>query len=326
MRRIVAAAGIGLAVVVSFSASASAKPGPTQLGARPGVRVWDNSALKPVLAALPASGAQLGKVQLATPPALSGYTVVESDVVTNPNGEQTATNVHCPIGTVAFGGGVVGDSTSVLQNTNGSTPIVADGLAIGWIGWEDNTSGSDSQMDVWAVCAAKPNQYAVVSASFDDPAGQQASGSVACPLNARGKPLKVLGGGGVGGDSSPGEDINTSIPVGGKLQPGWRVDENNSTGFDFAVTVYAICGKAKEWKVIHGAPVINPPGVQAQTDASCPAGLVDVSGGVFSDSGSTLVNLNSTFPAILAGADWRSFENNAMPGPATITPYVVCVL
>jgi hypothetical protein len=101
---------------------------------------------------------------------------------------------------------------------------------------------------------------------------------------------------------------------------------NNTTGSDYTDTVFAICGNVKGWKVVQGAPMINPVGVQTQADAACPAGLVDVAGGVYSNSSSTLASINSTFPATFAGADWRSYENNASAADETITPWVVCVL
>jgi hypothetical protein len=322
MPKIVACVGIGLAVVMSVTAGAAAKPGPTQVRARPGALVWDSSALKPGVPGAPAAGAVAGKTPEATPPALTGYTLVFASF-TNPNGAQTFGSVACPPGTVGFGGGVVGGSSSVRQSINGSLPSVAGGVATGWSGFMDNTSGQTATMVVWGVCAKKPKQYAIVSAGFTNPAGSQTSGTVQCPLNARGKRMKVLGGGGVGGATSPGQDLNTSIPIGGGTRS-WRVDVNNSFAIDHSATVIAVCGAAKKWMVITGAGVTNPAGVQTQADANCPAGRVDIGGGVFSNSGSTLVNINSTFP--FSSSLWRSFENNAMGAADTITPYAVCVV
>jgi hypothetical protein len=324
MRRVFASAGIGLCVLVAVTAAAAAKPGPGQVAARAGRVVVDNSALKPSLPAQPALGALFGKARPASPPALTGYQVVTSTIFSNPNGTQVYGSVSCPAGTVAFGGGAIGGATALGQEINGSAPVVSGGLATGWEAWLDNSTGADWDFNVWAVCAKKPKQYAVVSLGFDNVAGQQSSATVSCPLNAKGKPLKVLGGGGIGGAAVPGQDINTSIPVGGKTHPAWRVDMNNNFASDQSASVWAVCGNAKGWKVITGAAVDNPPGAQTQADVVCPVGLTPVGGGEFSGSGSTLVNLNTTYP--VGSSDWRTYEDNASAADTTTTPYVVCVL
>ena len=48
---------------------------------------------------------------------------------------------------------------------------------------------------------------------------------------------------------------------------------------------------------------------------------VPVGGGALSNSSSTVVNLNSTYP--IPGG-WRSYVNNAGAGQTALTPYVVC--
>jgi hypothetical protein len=189
--------------------------------------------------------------------------------------------------------------------------------------WVDNTTGEDSTFNVWVVCAKQPKQYALVGNFVDNPPGTQTSLTVQCPLNAKGKRMKVLGGGGVGQVAVPGQDINSSVPIGGKTRA-WRVVENNSTASDGALSVFLVCGGAKSETVVSGSAVDNPAGAQTQVDVFCPAGLTAVGGGAFSSSSSTLVNLNTTFPA--TGTDWRSYENNASGDDATITPYEVCVL
>src|SRR5262249_18787834 len=161
---------------------------------------------------------------------------------------------------------------------------------IGWAVWMDNASTAPSGFAVWAVCAKKPKQYAVVQLDFTNNAGSQTSATVQCPLNARGKRLKVLGGGGVGSATVPGQEINTSIPLGGKPRS-WRLAMNNNFGIPQAATVVAVCGTAKSWKVIAGTPVASPAGAQMRADASCPTGLVAIGGGLSSTSPSTRVNL-----------------------------------
>jgi hypothetical protein len=323
MRRIFASAGISLAVVLSVTAGAAAKPGPAHVQAHTGTVVRDNTALKPSVPAVPALGAAFGKAPLAAPPALTGYTVVTSAILDNPNGAQSNGTVSCPAGTVALGGGAIGGSFAVQQNINGSVPLVQGGIATGWDVWMDNTTGADSDFNVWAVCAKKPKAYAVVQHTIDNPPGTQVTDTLQCPLNARGKPGKVLGGGGVGEAAVTGQDINTSVPIGGHVHA-WRVDMNNNTASDENSTVFTVCGNEKSWKVVSGAAVDNPPSTQTQVDVNCPAGLTAVGGGAFSNSFSTLVNLNTTFPA--SASDWRSYENNASGADTSVTPWEVCVL
>jgi hypothetical protein len=323
MRRLFACAGIGVAVLASFSAGAAANPGPARVQAGAGRIVVDDSALKPSLPAQPALGAVLSKGPQATPPALTRYDVVQSATLDNPNGEQSFGSVMCPAGTVAFGGGAVGGSFAVQQDINGSIPIVTGAVATGWEAWMDNTTGADSTFSVWAVCAKKPKQYEIVLRTYDDPPNVQLDLQDQCPLNANGKRLKVLGGGGVGSASTPGQDLHSSYPRGGTFRV-WEAVEGNNTGADASLTAFAVCGSAKNWTVVSGLAVDNPPGAQTLVDAPCPAGLTAVAGGVYSNAINLLVDLNTTFP--LSAADWRSYENNASGGDYQVTPWAVCVL
>jgi hypothetical protein len=318
MRRLFAVAACGVALVAWAAPGASAKPGAGQGATQPGTIVWDNSMLKPGAASAP-----FASPPAAIPPALTGYIAVSNDNIPNPTGEQSLGSVSCPAGTVAFGGGVDGHSSSVFQSVNGSIPIVSGGLAVGWRGWEDNTSGVDSTFAVWALCAKKRKQYAVVSQDIYIPGNTQQGTLVNCPLNAKGKRMKVLGGGGVGSALSPGMDLNSSYPQGGKLRT-WRIFINNTFPGELLVTNYAVCGSAKGWVVVQGAAVDNPPGQQSGIHTSCPAGLVVVGGGVYATSTSLQVNINSTFPFASATA-WSVSENNASTSDETFTPSVVCV-
>jgi hypothetical protein len=309
---------IGLVLVVCVDSGAAAKPGPGRVAAQAGTLVWDNSALKPTPLGAPAASTPLA----TSPPALAGNIQVGSGDIANPAGQQSSGSVTCPAGTVAFGGGVNGNG-GVYQSVNGSIPHVSNGLAVGWYGWIDNTSSSDSSFSVWAVCAKKPKQYAVASTSFTNAAGQQNGVSVQCPRNSKGKLMKVLGGGGVGGATSPGQDINSSYPIGGK-NSSWVLFENNNFGVDSSATVDVVCGSAKGWAVFQGAPVDNPVGSQDGAHVVCPVGLVAIGGGLYASSTSTLVNLNTTYPA--STTYWDSFENNASASDDAISPFEICAL
>lgn len=258
-----------------------------------------------------------GKVAGGLSTAPPGWTY-ETLSFQNPTGTQSYGSVFCPSGTVAWGGGVTGDSTSVLQNINSSYPFVSGGLATGWQVFMNNASGTDSSFVVYAVCAAQPKHYSVQRVDFLSPNGFQTAGSVSCPLNKRGKPFKAFGGGAVGDSASLFQNINSSIPVKG----GWKINMNNASGADSGFTVYVICGVRTGYKIIQGTAVTNPAGAQTFADVACPTTQVFTDGGGLSSSSSTSVNMNSTF----VNADgWGVYENNNSGSGATITPYTVCV-
>jgi hypothetical protein len=300
----------------------SAKPGPGAVPALAGAAVVDNaSSAKPGIAAIPAAGVTAGKA-LGTDvvPALSGYLVVTSEFV-NPAFSQSFGKVDCPLGMVGYGGGVLGNGDSFVQNVNSSYPWIASGVATGWAGYVNNGSADDFVFLVYVVCAKKPANYAVVSASFDNAPNTQASGSVACPIGSTGVQMKPFGGGAVGSSSSVSQNINTSIPV--KSTRSWRADMNNASAGDATLTVYAVCGLRSGWTVVKGATVTNAPSTQTAAGASCPAGDFSTGGGLYSNSSNRAVNLNGTFPD--SSSSWLGYENNAAGVTATVTPYVVCL-
>src|SRR5262249_42330025 len=110
-----------------------------------------------------------------------------------------------------------------------------------------------------------------------------------------------------------------SIP----LTKGWRVDANNASTGDDTVTAYAVCGKKHAgYAQVSGIATTVNASSQGSADASCPTGTLVLSGGAFSSSGSTQVNLNSTLP--VSTTDWKSYEDNGSSGTNTVTAYAVC--
>ena len=101
---------------------------------------------------------------------------------------------------------------------------------------------------------------------------------------------------------------------------------NNASDSDSTFTVYAVCGANRAgWGVIQGEPVPNPAKSQTAAVASCPSDQLPVSGGIFSSSHRTSVNLNSLeFSLFPPSQYWRVVENNASSNDFEITPYVVC--
>lgn len=153
-----------------------------------------------------------------------------------------------------------------------------------------------------ALAAAMPQGYAVVhSGSLSSPAGTQVHGSVACPA-----PKVALGGGVFFSSGSVLANINSSYPAGS----GWAADVNNASASASSFTVYAICGhKPKKYAVVAGTlTAVNP--------AAKP-----LSGGLFSDSLSTLANVNSSIPTTNG---WRIDANNASSAVEHVRAYVVC--
>jgi hypothetical protein len=311
----------GLVVSASASSGGGGKPGPDEGPAVAGTLVTNNISIESKPGAVRATPTSSTSAKDSPGTSLTGYTIVSNGPLSNPNGVQSFGDVSCPTGTVAYGGGVVGQSDGLFQDVNGSFPLVSGGVATGWRDYVDNDSGSDSSFTVYAVCAKKSKNYGVVSAEFSNPIGLQSSGSVTCPLTPRGKVMKPFGGGGIGTSFGLFQNINSSLP---RTSPrGWRVDMNNASGANEDFRVYAVCGTKRGWIVSAGNPVTQSAFSQTAADASCPSGKVDVGGGVFSSSGSTHVNLNTTFPPTTL--IWRSFENNDTSGNPTITPYVVCL-
>ncbi len=97
---------------------------------------------------------------------------------------------------------------------------------------------------------------------------------------------------------------------------------NDASVSDTAFTVLAICSpKPKGYTQVFGGLVDNPPGTQTGTTVDCPGASVPLGGGGFSSSGSTAVNMNSTFPS---GSDWEAFESNASAADASMQASVVC--
>jgi hypothetical protein len=325
---VIVAVALVAGVLTSFGAAqaatggAVAKPGPAAAPAAAGLAALDNAGIGkpgvPMGVPTAAPSQKVGPVRLSTQ--LNGYAVASAEFV-SPAGSQVFGSVPCPTGKVAFGGGVLGNSFSVQQDVNSSFPFLGNGVATGWAGYVNNAGSDDSTFIVYAVCATKPANYAVVTASFDNPTGTQTSGSVACPIASTGVQMKPFGGGGIGSSAGLAQNINTSIPV--KRGRSWRVDMNNATGSDALLTVSVVCGLKPGWTVIQGGSVANPAGSQSSAGASCTAGLTSVGGGLYSSSGSTSVNLNGTYPN--TGSSWLGYENNASAVSATITPYVVCL-
>jgi hypothetical protein len=75
------------------------------------------------------------------------------------------------------------------------------------------------------------------------------------------------------------------------------------------------------WVVLSSGTLTAPNGRQTRGVANCPIGKVPIGGGVFVQSGSTLANVNSSFPT---AAGWDADVNNASGFDTTFDVRVVC--
>jgi hypothetical protein len=132
-----------------------------------------------------------------------------------------------------------------------------------------------------------------------------------------------LGGGGFSGSADLGVNINSSYPT----STGWHIDMNNNSTLSTTFNAYAVCAKKpKGYVQVAGSPVANPPGAQTSASADCPSQrAVPTGGGVWSTSGSVLVNMTATDPLYPDWSAWAVFEGNASAFSANLTPYAVCV-
>jgi len=248
-----------------------------------------------------------------------GYLIVTSASMTASNGTQTFGTVACPATSGGAtrspqSGGVLVTSSSLGANIDASYPDVD---RVSWDVYVHNNSGANTTFRVYAVCAKPRGGYTQLSsASFTDPGGSQVGGTAFCPSGT-----KILGGGGVIVTGSLVANINSSYPSGTNA---WHVDANNGSSTSTTFNVYAVCSKygtRQNYGVHIGAAVDNPPGTETAAPISCPAGQSALGGGVFSNSPSTAVNINSTFPFT---GGWANYVNNGTASDFSLTPYVIC--
>ena len=162
---------------------------------------------------------------------------------------------------------------------------------------------------------AKPKGYVVVSsAALTSNAGTQTHGSVVCPTG------KVpLGGGVFFSSGSVLANINSSYPT----ATGWSADVNNASASASSFNVYVTCSKKPaHYALVSGASTTVNAGAQVSNiTATCTAPAKPLGGGLFSNTTSTLANVNSSIPVT---GGWRVDANNASGSPESVTTYLVC--
>ena len=172
--------------------------------------------------------------------------------------------------------------------------------------------------------AAPPAGYVTVhSALVSAPNGLQTHGVVVCPAG------KVVLGGGVDVQSSSVDaNVNGTYPEG---TTAWGADVNNASGATISFRVWAVCGKQNAaYKVVESPFAIDvPPHSDTPFSVSCPIGTKVLGGGAATDSSSTDVNLNSSYPThkkLGTGTQftWNVDVNNATASDWFVTPVAVC--
>jgi hypothetical protein len=239
---------------------------------------------------------------------IGGYSVASSGGFTAPAGAQVHGQASCPAGTVPLGGGAVINSASTAAGLNSSYPTLG-----GWAADVNNGSGSATYFTVYAVCAKQPRGYELTYGAYATTlAGEQSSPTASCS-NALRQPL---GGGAYADSTSLLVNINSTLPT----ADGWRVDLNNGSVTDMHVQTRVVCGKLPNVHVVTSAKVNGFAAAQTGGTAVCDSGL-PVGGGVLSDSGSTLVSVNSSYPVV---GGWKAFVNNGTAYTQPFTVYAVC--
>jgi hypothetical protein len=172
--------------------------------------------------------------------------------------------------------------------------------------------------------AAPPAGYVTVhSALVSAPNGLQTHGVVVCPTG------KVVLGGGVDIQSSSVDaNVNGTYPEG---TTEWGADVNNASGAAISFRVWAVCGKknAAYKVVVSGLSIDAPPHSDSAFSISCPIGTKVLGGGAATDSSSTDVNLNSSYPThkklgTSTQFSWNVDVNNATASDRFVTPVAVC--
>jgi hypothetical protein len=164
-----------------------------------------------------------------------------------------------------------------------------------------------------AAAAIPPGYVKVSSGQLRAHAGAQTRGFATCPAGT------VLFGGSVFVFSpSLLANVNSSFPS----QTSWIADVNNGSGADLTFEVTAICGfKPRNYSIVQAPAVSNGSAAHTTALAKCPIGSKPLGGGGASSSGSTFVNVASTFPQ---KGGWRVDENNASGSAASLTAFAVC--
>jgi hypothetical protein len=241
----------------------------------------------------------------------------------------TSGEVNCPSGHPnPTGGGVdiAGSDPHLDLETKSSAPSV---LHNGWDVQANNSSGTDAQMTVFAICTSTHLVYIHKTASI--PAGGTRSAKAKCPAGT-----KVVGGGvsTVGGDHSV--EVNSSEPADGndadhKPDDAWFGTAGNGLGAALTMEVDAVCTSHGHYTVVVGPRTTLPNKSIATSAVACPHGTRVTGGGTEIDRPSTDLEVHDGFPIDGSDADttrddgWQSTAYNDGSGSvAHMKTFAIC--
>lgn len=162
-----------------------------------------------------------------------------------------------------------------------------------WRVQANNSSGSDAQMTIYAICAT--GQYVYPHQTVSIAPGHTNAAKVSCPAGT-----KVVGGGVaiIGGDHTA--EVGSSEPADGpdanhKIDDAWF--GTAGAGADsLSMKVEAVCAKHGSYVVKVGTRTPLPDNDVAISVVLCPAGTRVTGGGVDIDGASTDLELHDGFP------------------------------
>jgi hypothetical protein len=170
-----------------------------------------------------------------------------------------------------------------------------------------------------APAPAAPSRYQQLwSELFTAPAHGQGAGMLACPQGTR-----VVGGGVF--TNTPGLDQSTNASYPDADGRAWIGRLNNDRATDSQVRIVLVClAGVRDYSVVRGRPVTEPPGADATTttSAACPAGTVVLAGGASAGSDAPRLALAASRPVEESG--WQAAYNNHSNVSARAVSFAVC--
>jgi hypothetical protein len=158
-----------------------------------------------------------------------------------------------------------------------------------------------------------PGYTLVEGPQINVPGNTQTHGAVTCPGHKQ-----VYGGGAFVGSAGFPMFLNSSYP---QSDQSWAVDVNNQSSVQGGFNMYAICLSANTtYSVVSDEGIVGS-GAQAFASVACPSHRIVVGGGVLSFSGSTLTNINSSYPV---GNGWGAYMNNTYPSSTSFKVFAIC--
>jgi hypothetical protein len=213
--------------------------------------------------------------------------------------------VNCPSGSLAVGGGFAAQNGLLVYN---STP-----KAGGWRSYARNTTGSNRQLTVYAVCLY--NSGGTVTWESNNEivhAGSSQRSEAICPSGS------IVTGGGFASDPD-----NHWVYATKKSSTGWETWAHNDTATDKQMSSYAVClsdVSATTTQVLE--QMIIPGNSSTGGERPCPANTLLTGGGYYLGTGLEVYNTS------MKGADsdiWNVFARNTLPAPRWLNIYAVCL-